>query len=75
MFAIGQKVKIIDSNDETFNKDFIGKVGVIVFADTDGGRCPVGQSKTDPFYRVEFSDGFDSLSDSFWKEEMEAYNG
>jgi len=64
---IGQRVKITCSKDETFDAVFIGMEGTIIHADIGDGRCPVGQSKKDPFYTVLFDD--DSTG-SFWKEEM-----
>jgi hypothetical protein len=64
-FRIGEFVKIVGSADETFNKRYIGKVGLVIYFEYS---CGCGQSfPSDPMIGVLFSD---LTIEEFWKEEL-----
>ncbi|MCX6214301.1 hypothetical protein [Spirosoma sp.] len=66
-YKIDTKVIILDnpSKDDTFDVEFIGKEGVIVFFEYD---CGCGQTyPDDPMIGVEFNDGRVA---EFWKDEI-----
>ena len=67
MFNVGDKVKVVESIDETVCKACVGLIGVVAKLDTDGEVGGVGQSIKDPLYTVKFDD--DSV-ESFWNEEL-----
>ena len=66
-FKIGAKVTTLDNpnNDETFNKQFSFKTGMIIYFEYE---CGCGQTfPSDPMIGVKFSDG---KIEEFWKEEL-----
>jgi len=68
-FKIGQTVKIIKISDETGDKKYLNKIGVVKYFDYD---CGCGQSyPDDPMIGVKFADG---EIEEFWKEEISYYN-
>jgi hypothetical protein len=65
-FAYGQVVKVVRGTDETFEKRFLNRKGIIVDFDYWSG-C--GQSfPGDPMIMVQFPD---QSSTCFWSEELE----
>lgn len=66
-FEIGQKVLILDnpSDDETFDKQYAGRCGEIIFFEFSGG-C--GQSfPNDPMIGVKIDE---QHMEEFWREEL-----
>lgn len=69
-YKIGEDVVILDnpSNDETFDKKFVGRKGMIVFYEYD---CGCGQTyPNDPMIGVRFSNG--KIAE-FWEEEIDLF--
>jgi hypothetical protein len=68
-FNIGDMIIVLEnpSNDETFNKWYVLKNGIIIYFE-----CGCGQSyPSDPMIGVKFSDG---KIEEFWKEEIKPSN-
>ena len=64
-FSIGTMVKIKNSQDETFRRELVGKIGEIVHYDY---FCRCGQSfPGDPMIGVLFENG---EVEEFWEEEI-----
>ena len=62
---IGQKVKVTALTDETADKNYLGKSGIVKYFDYD---CGCGQSyPNDPMIGVRFEGG---QVEEFWKEEI-----
>jgi hypothetical protein len=65
-FRIGEFVKVLYSADETFERSYIGKAGLVVYLEYS---CGCGQSfPSDPMIGVLFND---LTIEEFWKEELE----
>ena len=67
-YKIGDKVKVLNNPnmDETFDKQFLNKIGKVIFFEYECGCAQTFPS--DPMIGVKFSDG--EISE-FWKEELE----
>lgn len=68
-FLKGDMIRVLPNpnKDETFNSDFIGEFGVIMYFDYE---CGCGQSyPNDPMIGIQFSNG---QMEEFWKEEIQA---
>ena len=66
-FKIGDKIKVLNNpnNDETFNKLFISKSGLVTYYDYE---CGCGQNfPDDPMIGVRFENG---IVEEYWKEEI-----
>jgi hypothetical protein len=66
-FKIGDKIKVLNNpnNDETFNKLFISKSGLVIYYDYE---CGCGQNfPDDPMIGVRFENG---IVEEYWKEEI-----
>lgn len=64
-FRIGDAVRVVMSADETFDKQYLGEVGTVLYFDYS---CGCGQSfPEDPMIGVQFT-GF--RMEEFWKEEL-----
>lgn len=66
-FNIGDQVQVMDNpnNDDTFDKSFSGKYGIVEYFDYD---CGCGQSyPEDPMIGVRF---INNKTFEFWKEEL-----
>ena len=64
---IGDKIKVLNNpnNDETFNKLFISKSGLVIYYDYE---CGCGQNfPDDPMIGVRFENG---IVEEYWKEEI-----
>jgi len=62
---INQIAKVTQLSDETGDKNFLGKSGVVMYFDYD---CGCGQSyPDDPMIGIKFPDG---EIEEFWKEEL-----
>ena len=67
-FRIGDRVIVLDNpnKDDTFNYDFVGRIGVVEHFEYD---CGCGQSfPEDPMIGIRFSD---KTIGEFWKEELQ----
>lgn len=63
-FKIGDKIKVLNNpnNDETFNKLFISKSGLVIYYDYE---CGCGQNfPDDPMIGVRFENG---IVEEYWK--------
>jgi CarS bacterial SH3 domain len=66
-FSIGQPVVVCSLADETANRSFLLKLGVVVYFDYE---CGCGQTyPQDPMIGVRFPNG---KVDEFWREELKA---
>lgn len=66
-FKIGDKIKVLNNpnNDETFNKLFISKSGLVIYYDYE---CDCGQNfPDDPMIGVRFEN---RIVEEYWKEEI-----
>jgi len=64
-FKIGERVRVTDSKDETFDRSFKGRIGVIEYFEYE---CGCGQSyPDDPMIGVRFRRG---RIEEFWAEEL-----
>ncbi len=64
-FKIGNSVRVLPSNDETFDQELSESVGEVNYFEYD---CGCGQTfPEDPMIGVKFSDG---KIEEFWKEEL-----
>ena len=60
----GQKIRVINSKDETFDERYVGMTGRVSRL-IDDHAC--GKSPDDPLIEVEFDDG---ITECFWSEEL-----
>jgi len=66
-FRIGKLVRVVKATDETFEEEFMGKVGIVIYYDYK--HC--GQTyPNDPMIGVRFSERKSSV---FWREELAAF--
>jgi hypothetical protein len=64
-FRIGERVRVGDSKDETFDRSFKGRVGSVEYFEYD---CGCGQSfPRDPMIGVRFRN---DDTEEFWAEEL-----
>ena len=67
-FRIGERVFVLDSEDETFDPVYCGRVGIVKYLEYE---CGCGQSyPLDPMIGIEF----DNMTvEEFWREELGRY--
>ena len=65
-FKIGTKVTVIDSGDDTIDRDYIDKIGIIVYFRYNTGCADTFPDN--PMIGVKFEDG---KEETFWKEELD----
>lgn len=65
----GAVVRILEPTDEFMDVSFIGKVGII--RERRYSTAAVGETRSDPFYIVDFLGYKKPKSDGFWHEELE----
>lgn len=64
-FKIGEAVRVVGPGDETFDRSYLGRAGVVRYFEY---RCGCGQSyPDDPMIGVELRGG---KKEEFWKEEL-----
>jgi len=68
-FHIGDKVRVIKGTDETFDRRFLRRVGVVEHFEYS---CGCGQTyPNDPMIGVEFRSG---EVEEFWQEELKLFD-
>jgi hypothetical protein len=64
-FKMGERVRVTDSTDETFDRSFKGRIGIVEYLEY---QCGCGQSyPDDPMIGVRFQRG---QVEEFWAEEL-----
>ena len=64
-FRIAERVRVVESKDETFDRHYRGRIGTVSYFEYD---CGCGQRyPNDPMIGVIFRDG---RTEEFWKEEL-----
>jgi len=67
-FSIGERVRIVGSEDDTFDPVHCGRVGIVKYLEYE---CGCGQSyPLDPMIGIEFDD---RTIEEFWREELSRY--
>jgi len=64
-FRIGEGVRIVCSEDDTFDRAFLGRIGIVKYFEYE---CGCGQSfPLDPMIGIEFDNG---TVEEFWSDEL-----